>query len=426
MSIAFFTIVARNYFAYACVLGDSVKKFHPDAEFYVFIMDDLENELGEEASKRDFHLISPSQISIDNYKNFVFKYNVTEAATGVKPFVFEYLLKNDFDKVVYLDPDILCFRRLTELIEELDSYSIIITPHSTSPVVKEEIFPDDYVFLTIGVYNLGFIAVRNNDISINFVKWWKRKLSDYCISQPEIGLFVDQKWIDLIPAYFDNVLIFRNRSYNMAYWNLHERILEFKNDTFTVSGSGLAFFHFSGFQIDNIDKIFKYGPKNPLGIQQKEQERLTLRKRPDLLTIFQNYRDLLFEADMNSYSKIPYAYSVYDNNEKITQLERSIFFKLSLNNFKECKKINFKEPFSTSIDSFWSISRRSGITSESNDHPSLSISEVTNKYSKYYTYIHFILKILLKFMGVSLYLKFSKFLRFQLLSFNHDFLIKKY
>ena len=61
------------------------------------------------------------------------------------------------------------------------------------------------------------------------------------------GYFVDQRWFDLAPGFLSDLAIVRDPQYNLAYWNLHERQLEYTDGIYSVDGRPLGFFHFSGF-----------------------------------------------------------------------------------------------------------------------------------------------------------------------------------
>jgi hypothetical protein len=80
-----------------------------------------------------------------------------------------------------------------------------------------------------------------------------------------------------VPAYFDNVLIEKDPGYNMAHWNLHERVLSEKNSIYTVNGSLLVFFHFSHFNPASPDQIASY------------HTRFSFENRPDLRNLFALY-----------------------------------------------------------------------------------------------------------------------------------------
>lgn len=416
--VEFFTIVAQNYLAYAYVLGRSVKQFHPNANFSIFLMDDKDSKHRSQIEAEGFTVIYPEQINIKNYHHFVFKYNVTEASTGVKPFIFRYLFELGIEKVIYLDPDILCMRYFSEVIDALDSYSIVLTPHTIHPVL-DDTFPTDMMHLTSGVYNLGFIAVHRNAVAQNFIDWWAERLSKLCLASPEMSLFVDQKWIDLVPAYFSNVLVLRNPAYNVAYWNLHERqICEMGENSWHVCSSqeSVAFFHFSGVSIHNPQLLTKYSTRSPFN-QRFGVIRRSLADNPDLAKLFHNYINSLLAAKAKEYSLIPYAYNYYENGEMISQLERSIFFASPK---WHQDGIN---PFSTTLNSFWNVCRNRGIRKMTNASGNIASIELDKRYGLLFTLIKFVLRILLWMAGPNNYAKFARYMREQLLLTNHSFLV---
>jgi hypothetical protein len=421
-TVAFFTVVARNYLGYAYTLGESVKKFHPEANFSIFLMDDIGKDCQNEIESKGFSSIYPENIQISDYDKFVFKYNITEACTGVKPYIFEYFISKGIDKIIYLDPDILCFKQLDEVIDALDEYEIVITPHSTSPV-RDNSFPNDTVHLTTGAYNLGFIALRSSIISKEFIHWWSERLFNSCNIAPELGIFVDQKWIDLVPAYFPNVLILRDRSHNIAYWNLHEReIRKTKNGDWHVFpiNKPITFFHFSGISIDNSEQMTKHQPRSPFNTRSGTiVDRF--QQNPDLSDLYKMYISKLKDNQTSEYLSIEYAYSCYDNGDKISDLERAIYF--SSPNWQSSDI----PPFcSSENNSFWSACRKNGVRStQSNPTSSFNNSEIDSEKNRFFFgAIQVLIRKLVFLMGANLYVKFAKYIREQFILINHNFLIK--
>ena len=413
----FFTIAAQNYLAYAFVLGDSVLQHHPHANFSIFLVDDSDHRWKTEIEVRGFRALYPQDIPLSDYRQFVFQYNVTEASTGVKPFVFRALFDAGAERLIYLDPDMLVFRRFDEVFSALDLAEIVLTPHICSPA-PDDLFPGEKALMSSGVYNLGFLALRRGPSSLHFLDWWCQHLQRECIAESDAGLFVDQKWVDLVPGAFDAVFILRNTAYNIAYWNLHERRLTASEKTLFEQNSGVpvALMHFSGLQLDDLDSICKYTARNPLsdGLRKK---RHTLSSRPDLAKPFQLYKELLLAAAAPKFSQLPYAFAAYDNGEPISDLERAAYRTSSI------WRDNPGDPFRTGEGSFHDACRDAGIR-VATPKDKLPAQPPAEKYSKYMHMIRLFLKFALFLLGPQRYLQFAKYFRHQLLPSNHGFLLE--
>lgn len=244
MRVAVVTIAARNYFALARSLLAGIAEFEPDIDRFVFVTDDLERaEVCEEG-----RVLTPADIFGDDaYRKLAHGYDIVELATAVKPVVMRHLLERGFERVLYFDPDIQVFGTLDALIEPLDDDDIVLTPHTTEPVPLDGKIPSELSLLRRGSYNLGFIGVANRPSAFTMLDWCSERLERYCLNDVQFGLFVDQKWMDLVPALFARTAILRNRGCNVAYWNLHARKLEAGDPPRLASGEALIFFHFSGF-----------------------------------------------------------------------------------------------------------------------------------------------------------------------------------
>ena len=149
-------------------------------------------------------------------------------------------------------------RRLDELREALAGSDIVLTPHITRPIPADGLSPSEPDIMVSGAYNLGFIAVRRTDEARRFLTWWEERLEDGCRIDVPSGLFTDQKWIDLVPGLFPGTHVLRDQSYNVAFWNLHERDIEPVDDGFAVNGRPAGFFHISGFDPERPDRLSKH------------------------------------------------------------------------------------------------------------------------------------------------------------------------
>jgi len=243
-----FTSFSFAYLNRARVLAESVKRFHPDWCFVALISDLPPAGFDFDPSQEPFdHIVWGHELPIPAISSWIFKHDLVELCTAVKGPMIELLLERGIEKVIYLDPDIAVFGPLDPIVEELDSSSIVLTPHQVDPEVTETaIFDNEVTALRHGVYNLGFVAVRNDAIGTRFASWWADRLRSYCYDELDRGIFVDQKWCDLVPAFFDRVKILRDPGYNVASWNISQRRLTADdNGALLVNGQPLRFFHFT-------------------------------------------------------------------------------------------------------------------------------------------------------------------------------------
>jgi hypothetical protein len=289
MKVAF-TICSNNYLAHAKTVGDSFLKFHPDFKFVIGLVDKFSEEL-DYTLFANFDMVLVEDLNICGFKELNNKYNITELNTAVKPSYLHYIFQvYNAEKVLYIDPDILVGSRFNEVIEILDTKNIIVTPHICSPV-DDEFAPTDYHTLRGGIFNLGFIALSNYEVVKDFINWWHERVIKYGFANFGLSMFYDQLWANYIPCFYDNYSILKHAGYNMANWNLHERILtEIKEGEFNVNDKfPLRFFHFSSYKYDDPSSMCAY------------LTRYDFTSRPDLISLFNIYHNLL---KLNSIDKI--------------------------------------------------------------------------------------------------------------------------
>lgn len=244
-----FTIVANNYLPYARALMKSVQAFTPNVRRVVFLCDRIQQDdnLSDNLhDDNDFELVKVEELGIGSLPSMAFNYSIVELCTAIKPFCFQYILSQQVQQAVYLDPDINTYASLSPVFDSLNNCNILLTPHLTS-LVSDSKRPNEVDILRAGTYNLGFIGVSKRKESSRFLSWWSERLKTQCIASPDKGLFVDQKWIDLVPGLFDGVNISRNPGLNIAYWNLAQRlIVRNDDDTLSVGSEPVIFIHYSG------------------------------------------------------------------------------------------------------------------------------------------------------------------------------------
>jgi hypothetical protein len=243
-----FTSITLSYLGRARVLANTVKRFHPDWWFLTCISDLPPADFQFDPASEPFdQVVWGHDLPIPDISAWMFKHNIVELCTAVKGPLLEALLSQGVQKTVYLDPDIALFGSLDEVVRDLDLSSIVLTPHQLDPDKTEiAIFDNEVCSLQHGVYNLGFLAIRNDASGRRFTSWFADRLRSFCYDEVERGLFVDQKWCDLVPSFFENVRILRDPGYNVASWNLNQRrVTVDRVGAILANGRPLRFFHFT-------------------------------------------------------------------------------------------------------------------------------------------------------------------------------------
>lgn len=243
-----FTSINFGYLDRARVLGQSLKEQHPEWTVVLGLSDKVPDGFVFDIENEPFdRVVTIDELGIDDLEAWVFKHDVVELCTAVKAPMLMKFLAEGWEKIFYLDPDIAVFNRLDPLVTALDHSSVVLTPHQLAPEEEEHAVVDNEICsLAHGTYNLGFLAVRNDEVGNQVAKWWWDRLKVYCIDDKARGIFVDQKWFDLAPALFDRVHICRDPGYNVASWNLSHRRLEIRDEGAFVNGDfPLSFFHFT-------------------------------------------------------------------------------------------------------------------------------------------------------------------------------------
>lgn len=328
-----FTIISKNYISYARTLFNSFSKYNPGIKMFALLADKVDGYFDIE--KESFEIIEADTLGIDNFGSFSFKYNIVEFNTAVKPFFFKHLfVKCNFKKVVYFDPDILFFKSILEIFDLLDRYSIVLTPHIITPLPDDKRTPQDIDILKAGCFNLGFIGLSNGPNVYRLLCWWTERLYDKCLQAPLFGYAVDQTWLSLVTSFFDDYFILKDPGYNVAYWNLHERVIS-KKEEFLVNKRPLYFFHFSGFNPDDLTRISSF------------QNRFKLIDVPELREIFEIYKKSLVDNGYYRTYKLPYYYGFLKNGLRINKFMRRIYWGIDVDNYKKfgnpyegfCKKV---------------------------------------------------------------------------------------
>jgi hypothetical protein len=324
--LAVCTIITKSYLPYARTLAGSLARYNPNVNLYVLLADKVDNYFNP--SLEAFKFIYLEDLSDPKIiEQMCFYYTPFELCCGLRGLLHEYMLeKTDVQKWLFLDSDIMVCNSLTVIFNQLENSSILLTPHvSTSATDNNYADPDcEITYLKSGLYNAGFLGLRRTDTSRKFISWFKNRLKSFSFhdyaSKDYIsrGLFVDQLWLNLVPLYFKEVEFCLEPGANLGHWNIFERLFDKDSlGNITVDGKPLLFVHFSGWDIQNIDKVSKY-----TSVSDEE-------KTPSSwLEISKFYKDSLIGHGYKDFTSHPYAFNFFQNSELITLEMRHKYYDL--------------------------------------------------------------------------------------------------
>lgn len=296
---------------YSRTLIDSSNAVHPDVDHFLCLADEILPVA--DYYPKDCELIAADALNIPDFRGFAFRYDIMEFNTAIKPYMFLHLFAMGYEHVVYFDPDIKVYSPITLVFEALNGgASVVLTPHLTRPA-ENDTPPNDLTIMRAGIYNLGFVAFGQHDGVESTLRWWARRLRYQCINAQHEGVFVDQKFIDLVPGFLSDVVILRDTTLNAAYWNLFQRDLDRDGEHWRIDGEPLVFFHFSGYDPRNSHQLSKhtalFANDNP----------------PSLNSLIDDYQADLFDRGLRQIPRTNYAYDRFSSGARIPTFVRHLF-----------------------------------------------------------------------------------------------------
>jgi hypothetical protein len=191
------------------------------------------------------------------------------------------------------------------LLAAAQKAAITLLPHLLEPLQGPDRAERELNILQSGAFNGGVVGVRDSSEARAFLAWWQRRVRADCRHAIGEGLHYDQRWLDLVPSYFDDVQVYDDPTVNVAHWNLPERQL-----------GDCRLFHFSGYDPDRPDVLTQYS------------NRLSFADVPQVVPLFARYRNAVLAAGWREERDRPYAYDRFDNGVPITPAAREAYRRL--------------------------------------------------------------------------------------------------
>jgi lipopolysaccharide biosynthesis glycosyltransferase len=232
----FCTIITADYIPWALTLQDSLIKNGYSDKCFVLVTD-------KELSRSEYDSLNILQLSDIANKNYesIFQLGKDELRWATKPLLMLYLL-NKYERVCYMDCDIMVTGNIEAIDQELGDSKILLTPHfrTRSPLIDSEEFKFNFKH---GLFNAGFIAVSRSSIEI--LHWWATCCNYKCEKNLMEGLWDDQRYLDAMPIFYEGVKICRHSGFNVAFWNKHELKRSVEDGKTLINGKDLIFIHFA-------------------------------------------------------------------------------------------------------------------------------------------------------------------------------------
>jgi hypothetical protein len=250
-------VATVSYLARARVAAESWRQHHPDSPFVVLLIDGQEWPRESEP----FKIVLPEDLGLASEELAIQQgiYTAFELSCALKPPLFRLLLDQGASAIVFTDTDTFFYAPVEDVARSAESAGLALIPHATKPPTQTARYLPlgniEYRQFVGGLFNLGFIAV--GDRGRPFLDWWGARLARDCLTEPTAGMYVDERWVDWAPVYFDHVIV-RDSSLNVAFWNLDGRELHDLDGKPAVDGAPLRLFHFAGFDPRNPERLTKY------------------------------------------------------------------------------------------------------------------------------------------------------------------------
>ena len=325
--VAVATALTANFVPYARVMARSLGAVRPEIQVYAVVAE--RRSAIEGWHEPGLILVPIEDFGLPDLPWQAFVGGPFELTVLGKPLVLRHVLDQGFDTAIFIDADILITGDLSPFFATCAAHAVTLTPHLLHPAATGDRVRRELTMLRSGTFNGGTVAVSGRPEGRRFLEWWLTRVRACNRLEPGAGMHHDQRWLDLAPAFFDEVGIVRDAGCNVAYWNLPERRLRREGGALVVDGGPCRYLHLSGFDPGRPDLLSKHGGGSG---------RDALGSAADVLD---DYVARLDAAGLTQATARPYSFGAFDNGVPIPDIARALLRDLP------GSRERFPDPFTT-------------------------------------------------------------------------------
>lgn len=236
--------LSKAYAYKGLLLYNSLLRWDKDFHFFLICLDEQAEMLFRRMNLQNATIIKMEEIEREDSQLLAVKSsrNDKEYIWTAKASVMLHILRNfQCEHIVWLDGDTYFYSDPEPIFAEWGNYSIMLTEERWSRANRHRIY-------TKGRYNTGFMGFTRDSNALKCLKWFRRKLIDWCFDRFENGLWSDQLYVNDWLKRFLNVGVIANLGVNVGPCIIKECTVTKTKDSIFVNGKKIIFYHYYGFR----------------------------------------------------------------------------------------------------------------------------------------------------------------------------------
>jgi hypothetical protein len=254
-SPAILLVGTADYTHCAGMMGEMIRRFHPDWPIFFCQVDGL----ADTSRAEPFHRLEAGWLLQKKGALARFQYTPIELCGMSRPRAMLSLLDKGYSRILYFDLDMSIHAPLTPFTEALEKSCIVLTPHLLAPSTQENAELEECKYRLSGLVNAGCMAVREHPQSRSFLEWWSARTERHGHLDIAQGFYNEQFWVEYALSFYEQAGLLRHPGVNVAWWNLSERPLaRLADGSVTAGGYPLVCFHWSGYRTARPELLTTY------------------------------------------------------------------------------------------------------------------------------------------------------------------------